>query len=224
MTDPLEMAMALLQAGRFADADVICRDALKSNPRNSQALCFLATSANARKEHRQALELLEKIRIPGLAAAHVERAVAYRALGMPDLALREARLAVEECHLRAPRPGTVLRILVGPGDVIGIQPGQPALLFAADGPQVVRATVEQEFAHRIQQGAPALVRDEADPTARWRGRVGRIASWYSQRRTVLHDPSQLSDVRTLECEILLEREQPALRLGQSVRVSIGPVR
>jgi Methyltransferase domain len=95
MADPLEVAMAFMQAGRFTDADLICRDALKSNPRNAQALCFLATSANARKEHRQALDLLEKTRIPGLAPAHVERAVAYRALGMPDLALREARLAVE---------------------------------------------------------------------------------------------------------------------------------
>jgi len=95
MADPLEVAMAFMQAGRFADAEVICRDALKSNPKNSQALCFLATSANARKEHRQALELLERVRSPGLAPAHVERAVAYRALGMPDRAFREARLAVE---------------------------------------------------------------------------------------------------------------------------------
>jgi Methyltransferase domain len=95
MADPLEVAMTFMQAGRFADADVICRDALKSNARNSQALCFLATSANARKEHRQALEFLEKIRTPGMAAAHVERAVAYLGLGTPELAFREARLAVE---------------------------------------------------------------------------------------------------------------------------------
>lgn len=95
MADPLEVAMAFMQAGRFADADVICRDALKSNPGNAQALCFLATSANARQQHRAALELLEKIRSPGLAPAHVERAVAYRALGVADRALREAQLAVE---------------------------------------------------------------------------------------------------------------------------------
>ena len=41
--------------------------------------------------------------------------------------------------------------------------------------------------------------------------------------TVLHDPSQLSDVRTLECVIVLEPGQPRLRLGQSVRIFIGPV-
>jgi hypothetical protein len=95
MADALEVAMAFMQAGRFADADMICRDALKSNPRNSQALCLLATSANARKDHRQALALLEKIRSPGMAAAHVERAVAHLGLGARELAFREARLAVE---------------------------------------------------------------------------------------------------------------------------------
>ena len=117
----------------------------------------------------------------------------------------------------------MLRILVGPGDVLGSQPGQPAVLFAADGPQVIRATVEQEFAGRVKEGEPALVRDDADPAAAWRGRVGRVAGWYSQRRTILHDPSQLSDVRTLECLIVLEPGQPRLRLGQSVRIFIGPV-
>ena len=97
------------------------------------------------------------------------------------------------------------------------------MLFAAEGPQVIRATVEQEFASRVKEGEPALVHDEADPTASWRGRVERLAGWYNQRRTVLHDPSQLSDVRTLECVIVLEPGQPRLRLGQSVRISIGAV-
>ena len=133
-----------------------------------------------------------------------------------------ARLALDDCILRAPRAGTVLRILVGPGDVLGgSQPGQPAVLFAAAGPQVVRATVEQEFANRVREGELALVEDEADSSTVWRGRVERVAGWFSQRRTILHDPSELSDVRTLECVIVLDPGQPRLRLGQSVRVLIG---
>jgi hypothetical protein len=88
---------------------------------------------------------------------------------------------------------------------------------------VIRATVEQEFAGRVKEGEPAVVQDEADPAATWRGRVSRLAGWYKQRRMVLHDPSELSDVRTLECVIELEPGQPRLRLGQSVRITIGPV-
>jgi multidrug resistance efflux pump len=135
----------------------------------------------------------------------------------------QAKLALDECRLKAPRAGTILRILVSPGDVLGGDRGQLAVLFAADDPQVVRATVEQEFAPRISEGQPAMVQDESDPSQSWRGRVDRLAGWYAQRRTVLHDPSQMSDVRTLECVIVLEPGQPRLRLGQSVRVLIGPV-
>jgi hypothetical protein len=173
----------------------------------------------------EALGRAEDRRLAELEAQDVEVEIdrAEFELKAAEARREQARLAVEECRLKAPRPGTVLRILVGPGDVLGSQPGQPAVLFAADGPQVIRAAVEQEFAGRIKQGEPALVRDHADPAATWRGRVGRVAGWYSQRRTVLHDPSQLSDVHTLECLIVLEPGQLRLRLGQSVRIFIGRV-
>jgi hypothetical protein len=98
---------------------------------------------------------------------------------------------------------------------------RPALHFAAAGPLFIRATIEQEFAHRVKEGMPAQVSDEADPEVIWRGRVSRLALWYDERRTVLHDPSQMSDVQTLGCVIVLDDPHPALRTGQSVRVVIG---
>ena len=173
----------------------------------------------------EALERAETQRLAELEAHDVEAEIRRAEYGLKasEAHRDQAQVALNECRVIAPRPGTVLRILVGPGDVIGGQPGQPAILFAADGPQVIRATVEQEFAGRVKEGEPALVHDEADPTASWRGRVERLAGWFNQRRTVLHDPSQLSDVRTLECVIVLEPGQPSLRLGQSVRISIGAV-
>jgi HlyD family secretion protein len=173
----------------------------------------------------EALEQAEAERLVELKAQDVEAGIrrAHHELKAAEARRDEAKTALEEYHLRAPGAGTVLRIMVGPGDVPGGQLAQPAVLFAIDGPQVIRATVEQEFAARVKNGAPALVRDEADQSATWRGRVDRVAGWYSQRRTVLHDPSQLSDVRTLECVITLDPGQPPLRLGQGVRVFIGPV-
>jgi len=41
--------------------------------------------------------------------------------------LNEARTVVEEYALKAPADGTVLRVLVGPGDVAGSQPKQPVV-------------------------------------------------------------------------------------------------
>jgi multidrug resistance efflux pump len=133
----------------------------------------------------------------------------------------QARIALDECSLKAPRAGTVLRIFVGPGAVLTAERVQPAILFAGSDRQIVRVDVEQEFAPRIKEGAPAIIRDEADERQSWRGRVEQIADWYSQHRPVLNDPSQMTDVRTLECRIALEPGQSKLRLGQTVRVSIG---
>jgi multidrug resistance efflux pump len=181
-----------------------------------------------RAETIRELEALERVEVHRLEEVEaqdvaVEIRRAEYELKAAEVRRKQAQLTLEEYRTRAPRSGTILRVLVGPGDVLGAQPAQPALLFAADGPQVIRATVEQEFASRIKEGEPASVQDEADPNAVWRGRVGRVAGWYNQRRTVLHDPSQLSEVRTLECVIILEPGQPRLRLGQGVRVFIGPV-
>jgi multidrug resistance efflux pump len=172
-----------------------------------------------------ALERAEALRLDEIQARDVEVEIrrAEADLKAAEARSEQAKLALEECRLKAPRDGTVLRILVEPGDVLGGQPGQVAVLFAADGPQVIRATVEQEFASRVKEGESALVRDEADPATTWRGRIGRVAGWYSQRRSILHDPSQTGDMRTLECLTVLETGQPRLRLGQSVRVFIGPV-
>jgi multidrug resistance efflux pump len=181
------------------------------------------TASEMQVRELEELERLETQRLDEIKghdpAAEVRRGELELALA--DARRDQARLALDEYRLKAPRAGTVLRILVGPGDVLAADRGQPAVLFAADGPQIIRATVEQEFALRIHPGDPARVQDESDPALGWRGRVERLAGWYSQRRAVLHDPSQLADVRTLECVIALEPGQPRLRLGQSVRVFIG---
>jgi hypothetical protein len=57
----------------------------------------------------------------------------------------------------------------------------------------------------------------------WHGRVIRVSDWYTHRRSILQEPFQLNDVRTLECLIALDRGQQPLRIGQRVRVTITTV-
>jgi HlyD family secretion protein len=132
----------------------------------------------------------------------------------------QAQFALDECVLKAPRRGAVLRLLVGPGDVLGGQSKQPAVQFAAEGPQIVRADVEQEFIGRIAVGQPAAVQDETHTGQLWKGKVERIADWITQRRSVLHESLQFTDIRTVEVLITLAPGQPQLRIGQRVRVRI----
>ncbi len=137
--------------------------------------------------------------------------------------LDQARQALEECTLRAPRSGTVSRLLVAPGDVLGAPSSRPALLFCPDGPRLVRAEVEQEFAGRVALGQTVQIEDDVIGGSTWRGKVGRIADSYRQRRPNPSEPAQLSDVRTLEVLVTLESGQTPVRLGQRVRVRMAPL-
>jgi multidrug resistance efflux pump len=133
----------------------------------------------------------------------------------------QAKLALDECVVKAPRRGTVLRLLVGPGEVLGSQSKQPAVQFAAAGPLIVRTDVEQEFVSRVAVGQPATIQDETRLGHEWKGKVERIADWVTQRRSVMNGPLEFSDIRTVEVIITLDSGQPPLRIGQRVRVRIG---
>jgi multidrug resistance efflux pump len=135
--------------------------------------------------------------------------------------LDQARLGLEECQLKAPADGKVLRVQVSPGDVLGSQPVRPAVLFCPKGPRIVRAEIPQEFAAGIAVGQEVTIRDDSRTESHWRGKVRMLSDWYSHRRSMWQDPLQYNDVRTLECLIDLEPEQPALRIGQRVLVLSG---
>jgi len=135
--------------------------------------------------------------------------------------LEQARQALDECQLKAPADGEVMRILVGPGDVLGPLSPQPAVLFCPNSARFVRAEVAQEFAGRIQAGQPALIQNDAQTSEVWHGKVERVSDWFTKRRSVLHEPLQLNDVRTLECIVQVESGSTPLRIGQRVRVIIG---
>jgi multidrug resistance efflux pump len=138
----------------------------------------------------------------------------------------QAQQALKECSLRAPADGEVLRVLVGPGDVLGPQPRQPAVLFCPNRARLIRAEVSQEFASRVHVGQPASIQDDTNPSSEtWHGKVIRVSNWYTQRRSIMQEPLQVNDVRTLECIIAIEDPNAnSLRIGQRMRIVIGSPR
>jgi multidrug resistance efflux pump len=135
--------------------------------------------------------------------------------------LEKAELALKECTVAAPSKGSVLRLSVSPGEVLGPSPRQPALLFCPDAPHIVRAELEQEFADHVAVGQTAAIQDDATATGNWTGKLTRLSDWYAHRRSLLLEPLQYNDVRTLECIIELAPGQSPLRIGQRVRVTLG---
>jgi hypothetical protein len=48
----------------------------------------------------------------------------------------------------------------------------------------------------------------------------RVSDWFTQRRSMLQEPFQYNDVRTLECIVYLDPGSGPVRIGQRVRVTI----
>jgi multidrug resistance efflux pump len=143
-----------------------------------------------------------------------------------QVALMEARLhqaehALAECTLKAPQAGTVARVLATPGQVFAGQPGQAAIIFAADEPRIVRAELEQEFAGQVAPGQHVRVQDDTNSELTCRGKVALVSDWFMQRRAIFQEPTRFNDTRTIECIIALDPGHPPLRIGQRVRVLIG---
>src|SRR5262249_61227687 len=137
-----------------------------------------------------------------------------------------AEISLAECQVHAPARGIVLRVLVSKGDVLSAQTTQPAILLAPDEELIVRAEVEQEIAAKVRAGQPVVIEDDANEAYSWTGTVETLSPWFTQRRSILLEPGQLNDVRTLEAIVRLapvqsaDSTRPPLRIGQRVRVVI----
>jgi multidrug resistance efflux pump len=133
-----------------------------------------------------------------------------------------AARAVADCVVTAPESGTILRLQVLKGALVGPGAPIPPVVFAPAGPLVVRAEVDQESLGRVRVGQAATVQDENRTDAPvLKGRVAQVAQWVAPRRTIVLEPGELNDVRTVECVIELEPGSPEpLWIGQRMRVRI----
>ncbi len=173
-----------------------------------------AAEATVRAEEAK-LHLLQ-LDDPSIAVRQAESAVQ----GKRSALLRKAQQGLLECTVLAPAKGIVERIQVGVGEALGPTPQQPAVLFAADGPRIIRTEVEQEWAQHVALNQSATVGDFSGNGPTWHGRVTRISDWFAHKRSMLLEPLQFNDVRTLECIVTLDPGQPPVRIGQRMRVTL----
>jgi len=143
-----------------------------------------------------------------------------------DVAAKQARsaqaeLALKECSLVAPSDGLVLRVQVGPGEVLGQNPKNPPVQFLPEGKRVIRGEVLQEWAGLVAVGQKAVIEDDTYQGPQWQGKVVRLSEWFAPRRNPIIEPFMVNDVRTLEAliEVTSSMQHP-LRIGQRVRIRI----
>jgi multidrug resistance efflux pump len=221
-----QQVAALRQAIEAARTDVelarVQRDRAKRRSEDKLANPDELRSAELLVRKAEANQKGEEAKLAALEARNPKAAVdlAAKDVAAKQIDVRKAEEALKEYTVRAPFKGTALRVLISVGEVLGSPPRQPAIHFCPDAPRIVRAEVEQEFAARVKPGQEAEIEDDATGGGRWSGRVERVSDWYTQRRSVLLEPLQLNDVRTLECIIRLTGDPAGLRIGQRVRVNL----
>jgi len=141
-----------------------------------------------------------------------------------------AKKSVAECVLLAPGEGTILRLQASVGGIVSPGGYPIAVVFAPSVKFIIRAEVEQEYLGRVKEGMKVLVQDEnRTDSGKRKGIVKTIGKWVAQRRTVLLEPGEINDVRTVECiiELIADPENPdadakELYIGQRMRVFIQP--
>ena len=142
-------------------------------------------------------------------------------------AIAEAKSLIDMAKVKARTPGIVERLSAQAGMTFGPATRAPALYLVPTGARIVRAEIEAEFAHKINDrlGKSVTICDSHNFTHTYEGRVTRIGTSYLPKRGSA-DSFAVNPTQVLECEIEVLDPTPAgkppLRVGQPVRVVFGP--
>ncbi len=211
----LEVEAARLKAERLRKNVGVAGVDAKDADAADKGVLALEAGVGAEEKKWEALQAGEKDVEEQIAQAEID-------LEQKMALIARANYALDECAVKAKVDGTVLRLALQPGELLAASPKAPPLIYCPATPRIVRTEVEQEWAGRVELGQVATLVDYtssgAGPT--WKGRVTRVADWMAHRRSILPDPGQFFNVRTLECVVSLDPGQPPLRIGQRVKVTL----
>jgi multidrug resistance efflux pump len=132
-----------------------------------------------------------------------------------------AEQSVKDCVVKAPADGTILRLQASVGGLLSPGNPFPPVIFAPAGTYIVRAEIDQESLGRVQVGMQAEIQEESRADVPpLKGKVKFVAGWVAQRRFLVTEPGDLSDIRTVECVVELDSANATLWIGQRMRVRI----
>lgn len=179
-------------------------------------------AAKDRQRELAAAVVVEKEKLAEVRLANPDRGIrlAQVALEAARTRLEAARENLGRHSLKAPSDGTILRVDIGPGQVLGLDQRRPPIWFCPDADFIVRCEVEQEFVHRISPGMPVEIVPEGAGALRWSGRVRRVAPWVAPKRTIGNPTFDLLETPTVECVVDIDPSPEPLRIGQRVRAAL----
>jgi HlyD family secretion protein len=138
-----------------------------------------------------------------------------------DVRAAEQRVAVlqqtlEKCYVRAPTGGTVLRIMLRPGESFSTFVPQAILSLADTSRLRVRAEVDERDVGRVFPGQRVMVRADGWDGPAVPGRVARLGAQMGRKTVKTGDPAEKGDRDVLEVLVDLDRAEPRLVVGLRV--------
>jgi len=145
----------------------------------------------------------------------IRQAEALRDAAAAELAATRARL--DQCSVRAPADGTVLDVLVNPGQFLSYAVPQALLHIVPDGPLHVRAEVEVRDLAHVCTLQRASIATAAFPNAAISAQVASISPQVSSR-SLTPAAADGHDKDVVAVVLNVDRGTPALPNGLSVTV------
>jgi multidrug resistance efflux pump len=195
---------------QLADAQAVSRVVLDEARRDAEV---------AESEYQLALRAEALTNAPPL-AEELAKAEADLEAANRRFSLGEEKLA--KCVIRAPQAGTILRIILHPGESFALVSPRPVLSMADLTGRRVRAEVDEHDIGKVHEGQLLSITSDAYAGKRFLGHVTRIASLMGRKSVITGDPADKTDRDVLEIIAQLEASAVALPVGLRTTVHFRP--
>jgi multidrug resistance efflux pump len=135
-----------------------------------------------------------------------------------DERVRVIRSRLSKCTVEAPMNGTILRVLLRPGESFSTITPRPLFRIADLSGRRVRAEVDERDALGAHVGQKAIVFAEGREGQKFAGSVVQIAKSMGRKSILSGDPAEKTDHDVLEAIIGLDGKASALPVGMRVIV------
>jgi HlyD family secretion protein len=135
-----------------------------------------------------------------------------------DNRMRTIQEKIGKCTVTAPIDGTILRVLLRPGESFSTLAPRPLFTLADLSIRRVRAEIDERDVLKVRTGQKAVVFADGDQDQKFTGQVQQIATSMGRKRITSGDPSEKTDHDVLESVIVLNAEARALPVGMRVVV------
>jgi len=180
--DQAARALELLRAGsRKEDIEIAQLEVAKARAALAVAEAQALGSRLSREEEMERGHQVQRARaaLAGAAAGQSQMEVARReveaGLAQVEMAaagLRAAQSALAEARIKSPLKGTVVEVLVHPGEIVG--PGQSVALVVSGGRFWIEASIPEREVRKVGVGQPAKIEIHAYPKLRLSGKVAVV--------------------------------------------------